>query len=216
MVEIKKQKTQFGYSFKIMTDTGTFEIFFAGNLDLYWKYYYDGNIWEFNNSKPILITKENYFLYQLFDNLYHGVNKCIIYYNSNNDKDELFDDFFNSLYNPLELQKELYKKESFNPESLMQGNKLEWHCDDGYYDNASKFIIEPNKDSYKLTFYRSNDEFFSNFCIRIRNSGSRYDPFNILFMNMYYELCNYDYNYHQIHMEEYLYQKKMVKRKKNI
>ena len=48
------------------------------------------------------------------------------------------------------------------------------------------------------------DEFFSSYCVRLRNSGSRYDPFNILFMNMYYKLCVYEPDYHQVHMEELL------------
>ena len=40
--------------------------------------------------------------------------------------------------------------------------------------------------------------------VRFRNSGSRYDPFNIIFMKLYQGLCALDYEYHQIHIEEYL------------
>lgn len=49
--------------------------------------------------------------------------------------------------------------------------------------------------------------------IRFRNSGSTYDPFNIVFMRMYQELQKYDREeeqrlideqaYHQITLEEY-------------
>ena len=46
------------------------------------------------------------------------------------------------------------------------------------------------------------------YSIRFRNSGSRYEPFNICFMQMYNELKNYDSNCHQIHIEEYLYKQK--------
>ena len=52
--------------------------------------------------------------------------------------------------------------------------------------------------------------------IRFRNSGSRYDPFNIIFMRMYERLKKIDdvndYG-HQIHMEEYLYEKEKAKTK---
>ena len=49
--------------------------------------------------------------------------------------------------------------------------------------------------------------------IRFRNSGSTYTPFNNVFMGMFNQLQEYDPNYHQIHIEEYLYQKKLVKKK---
>ena len=48
--------------------------------------------------------------------------------------------------------------------------------------------------------------------IRFRNSGSRYDPFNIIFMRLYQGLCNLDYEYHQIHIEEYLQESKIKKK----
>ena len=50
--------------------------------------------------------------------------------------------------------------------------------------------------------------------IRFRNSGSRYDPFNIIFMRMYEKLKKInDVNEygHQIHIEEYLYEQEQQK-----
>ena len=49
------------------------------------------------------------------------------------------------------------------------------------------------------------------YSVRISNSGSRYGYFNIPFMNMYTKLCEYNPDYHQIHMEEYLYNEKVKK-----
>ncbi len=50
--------------------------------------------------------------------------------------------------------------------------------------------------------------------IRFRNSGSRYSPFNTVFMKMYNDLKEIDdindYG-HQIHIEEYIYTKKLHK-----
>lgn len=51
--------------------------------------------------------------------------------------------------------------------------------------------------------------------IRFRNSGSRYEPFNMVFMRMFLQLQKVDdisdYG-HQIHIEEYLYKKSLVKK----
>ena len=82
-------------------------------------------------------------------------------------------------------------------------------------DEASRFVLAPNDDYYILTFYKSKNYLFQSYGVRIRNSGSRYNHFNVPFMRMYHRLCEYDYesNYHQIHMEEYLYQKKLIKKK---
>ena len=51
--------------------------------------------------------------------------------------------------------------------------------------------------------------------IRFRNSGSRYDPFNIVFMRMFLKLQQVDDINdfgHQIHIEEFLYQKRLLKK----
>ena len=48
--------------------------------------------------------------------------------------------------------------------------------------------------------------------VRFRNSGSRYDPFNIIFMKLYQGLYELDYEYHQIHIEEYLLDSKIKRR----
>lgn len=48
-------------------------IFFCGNLDLYW------SIYDLNNEKCVcefLITKENYSIYELFLKLYNDVKLC--------------------------------------------------------------------------------------------------------------------------------------------
>ena len=49
--------------------------------------------------------------------------------------------------------------------------------------------------------------------IRFRNSGSRYNPFNIIFMKMFNKLQEYNPEYHQIHIEELEYQKKLTLKK---
>ena len=83
-------------------------------------------------------------------------------------------------------------------------------------NNISRFIIEKiDEDTFKLTFKKGiySEVPIQTFSIRISNSGSRYEPFNTVFMSMYKKLKEYDFNNHQIHIEEYLYNKKKIKQR---
>ena len=54
--------------------------------------------------------------------------------------------------------------------------------------------------------------------VRFRNSGSRYVPFNIAFMDMYNDMKEVDDvtdKGHQLHIEEYLYETKKLVKVKN-
>ena len=74
----------------------------------------------------------------------------------------------------------------------------------------------------RLSFYRNDlpmDFGFkssSRIIVRFRNSGSYYEPFNCVFMRMYNNLQKVDPKYHQIHMEELGYVKKLEKAKLKI
>ena len=92
-------------------------------------------------------------------------------------------------------------------------SKVEWYSDDFQSENASVLRIEKIVDSYKVIFVKSKGEIDSTYSVRFCNSGSRYMPYNIIFMNMYNKLCLYDPSYHQVNMEEYLYNKRLIKKK---
>jgi len=92
---------------------------------------------------------------------------------------------------------------------------IEWYSDELPIDIASKLTIKKEEETFKVLFEKSKkawDGIFITYSIRFRNSGSRYNPFNINFMQMYNELKEYDPNYHQIHIEEYLYKQKVLKK----
>ena len=104
-----------------------------------------------------------------------------------------------------------------NPKRLFKDRNIEWHCDDYPYDIAGTFIIEKLDECYKLTFNKCKvDSIYALYSVRIRNSGSRYGCFNVIFMRMYNKLCDYQSNFHQIHIEEYMYYKRLTKIKKTI
>ncbi len=64
---------------------------------------------------------------------------------------------------------------------------------------ASSLEIQKQEDAYSITFVQGIDETdFPTYSIGFRNSGSRYEPYNIAFMNMYNGLSEYNLNYHHV------------------
>lgn len=210
MIEIEKIKNGRGYDFfTINTDDGKFFISFQGNLDLYINYE-SKNLLKETAEKTFILTKENYYLYSLFSKLYDDIKNCNVY-----DENEIKDDnIWGFGFTNAQLNEEIRNQEERNPYRLFQNNKVEFHSDDFDYEESSVLYIENNNDEITLTFKKGqNDLHMPTFAIRICNSGSRYNPFNILFMNLYNKLSEYDPTYHQIHMEEYLYELKRTIKK---
>lgn len=209
MLEINKTKDAEGYDrFKIITDTGSFDIMFGGNLDLYWSYWPEEDFEDWPLSKTFTITKENYFLYQKIDELYKNIKEQRPY--PKTDKDEYTSFLELNLRNSNES-----KKVDYTYEKLFQNDIIKWYSDDMPLENASSLEIKKQEDIYSITFFQGKEEYdFPTYSVRFRNSGSRYHPYNFAFMNMYNSLSKYDSNYHQIHIEEYLYNKKLQKLKK--
>lgn len=207
MIEIKKYKFDKYYAFDINTDAGCFSIAFGGNLDLYFMYKHEEPFYDTPDSKDFYITKENYFLYSLFDELYNDVKNYNIFTIDN----------FDNEFDWLNSKNDFLERDKNNPRRLFKDKKLEWHCDDFPYDVAGNFILEQFKDYYKLTFNKCmDDSIYASYSVRIRNSGSRYGYFNIIFMRMYNKLCSYEPDFHQIHIEEYIYHNNLTKAKKTI
>ena len=194
MLEVEKQKNGNGYDlFRIVTDEGVFEISFENNLDLYWRYDYHGNILEHPKEVLLVVSQENYEIYSMFDRLYNKILEG----------------------NPLELAGNVstdWTISENNPESLIQNGIVRWHSDDFIYENASWFSVMPTEDEYIISFGKSklvfDDMLLMTFAVRIRNSGSRYYPYNVPFMQMYHELQEYDPEYHQMRIEELAYKSK--------
>lgn len=216
MVKIEKIQTEKGYTFKITTEEGTFSISFCGNLDLYFNYECDKCILDEPSSKKFIITKENYFLYSIFDKLFEDVKNCNIYYMDDDENLELEDDDIFSVCNREELNNELRIREESNPRRLFKNNKVEWHSDDYDYDETSVLTIEKLEEEIEIVFNKGRTDVIpETFAIRICNSGSRHQPFNVLFMHLYHKLIEYNPEFHQIHIEELLYEMKRVRKKES-
>ena len=206
-MKISKEDSEFGIKVFIEENDSCLCIFFGGNFDLYWTIKSNKRTIE-NDSKTdtFIITKENYELYNLFDNLYNDIKEINLFEDFEEDKDKY------RLYNHSNYQ-ELFDEEN---------KTITWYSDETAHEVANYLKIVKAKDHFVIVFNIQEyiegyvRDFASLYYIPIRfsNSGSRYDPFNIIFMRMYEKLKKIndvnDYG-HQIHMEEYLYDIKKQK-----
>lgn len=176
-------------AFEIKDKDKTFKIVYAPNLDLYIQLGDGSIITEEDKTLTFEIAKDNWNIYNIFDNLYNDI------INGN---------ILNSNYKDSYQYRELVDKD-FN---------ITWISDDGLREAEDKMIISKDDDKIVFTFIRNSlrlPDGFKNhhsISIRIRNSGSYYDPFNCAFMKMYNELSKINLNDMQISIEEYLYLKK--------
>lgn len=203
---------------------------FGGNGDLYWVINNEGKDTSFT------ITKENYALYKLFDDLYSDIENINIF-----ERDDEIPDCLETEDEKWEYIKEMaiereeekeryYKHNRSNYSSLFdkENKTITWHSDETAYKVCNVLTITKKEDTYELLFSTQphingyDEDFHSDgyIPIRFRNSGSRYDPFNVVFMRMYNNLKEIDDVKdigHQMHMAEYIYTQEHPKKlsKKN-
>ncbi len=184
-MKVISDKNDYDY-FIFESGLDSFKIEFINNLDLYWSCQMGDSL-----CKEILITKENYYVYELFEKLYIAIISNNPYYNS-----------VDKIFNKKNFDKVNYRR-------LIKNNVITWYSDSEPINKADIFILSKKEDLFILKFKKRN--MLSQDClVRICNSGSRYRPFNISFMQMYKELVLCKDNSHQIHIEEYMYTKKLV------
>lgn len=200
-MKVVKDANEFGLDIFLKEEKKYVAITYNGNLDLYWSIHSE-NV---NEDNEFLITKENYRLYELFE--------------------QLFDDIKNiNIFNEG-LDKEMYRSNNMsNYNELYNGsNVVTWYSDEAAHEVANILKIIKCDSSFKIQFYTQpyidgySEDFHSlhYIPIRFRNSGSRYEPFNMVFMKMYRDMKEIDdvndYG-HQLHLEEYLHNKSKVKK----
>ena len=199
-------------------DDKKLKIMFGGTLDLYIQLINPDLKEEELGYDTFEITKDNYYIYSLFDELYNDIETCNIY-----DVDELdlmFCETEEEVKKVYESKKKLNEEEknTIKYKNIFDGKSIIWYSDEYMHDKTDILKITKDEDKYVLEFQEQSlnkDTFAMRYqgliTIRLRNSGSYQEPFNILFMRMYQKLLKYEPNYHQIHIEEYAYQKKIGK-----
>lgn len=179
-MEIKICNSEFGKVIILDEKEQKMIISFGGNDDLYWT---------FSSSKEpemiekceIKITKENYMLYSLFQKLLDDIKNINIFDGDVELDTETKEKYI--LYNYSNYQ-ELYSSDD---------NTVTWYSDETNHEVANYLTITEERDSFIVRFFRQPyiegflEDFGYEACIpvRFRNSGSRYYPFNVIFMKMY-------------------------------
>lgn len=207
-MKIEKTRSESNlYDIKISHENKILKILFAGNGDLYWCAYDLDNI-----DKEMVtfeITKENYDVYQLFEKLYDKIATCQVFKVSESDLNfcEGKDEIINLYKHAAKLNEELKQISNFT--LLFHDGIISWHSDSTLFEDANVVNIKKVQDKIILEFIFYNKDLADENSIRFRNRGSAYKPFNVLFMELFNSLQTYDEEYHQIHLEEYLYQKRL-------
>lgn len=248
-MKVIKETHDFGAVYYLNQDEKYLRIIYGGNLDLYWHFINKKSRREETSAyqdvyESMLITKENYTIYRLFEELMSETKNGEIYkpeeiileptWNDEFDVRDVYD--VGSLPLSEEDEESLtnhYKQEKANEvneritsseayEMLYQDNTITWYSDDAPLETADIVKISKVEDGFLLEFTRPNLDpeeselhFPGTLSIRFSNSGSRYGDLVTLFTRMYNKLSEYEPEYHQIHLEEIAYQKKLELQKKD-
>ena len=173
---------------------------FGGDLDLYWSIN-NVNADDEIDYESFSITEENYYIYCLFEQLYNSVANCEVF--KINDYELALatsTDEINMIIK-REKQKNALLRNSQEYRNLFDGKTITWVSDENGYKKESIVKITKVENRFVLEFFRKlkNDAYnwpdengLFAISIRFRNSGSSYQPFNQLFMEMYNGLEKYE------------------------
>lgn len=243
-MQVIKEEQGLGSAYYLIEGDTCLKIIYSDNLDLKWCIYNKNNSSRKSSYESMLITKENYTIYSLFESLIRETQQGRVYLPNEIELEPTFYDEFDicDIYDvdPFSLDEEdeisltnHYRREesdkmnkmikdSFAYQDLTQNNAITWRSDDGPIESANIVriteveegilveFIQPQLDTTKMDVPSS-----SSLKIRFANSGSRYGGLVNLFTRMYNRLTEYEPDYHQIHLEELEYQKRLLKEKKD-
>ena len=207
-MKVIKENGEFGPSIFLQENKKNLAITFGGNGDLFWTIYNKGDIEnKENNDDYFIITKENYAIYNLLEQLFYDIENVNIF-------DEKRDERKLSYRILNRAKSKLYDEEK---------KTITWYSDETAHEVSNILKKKKEENTFRIEFYTQpyiagyEEDFHSAGYIPIRfnNSGSAYTPFNITFMDMYNKMSEIDDVMdigHQIHVEEYLYQKEYVKK----
>ena len=225
-MQVIKHENKFGLIISFQEFEKQFDVSFGGNLDLYW------TIRSKNDSDchEFIITKENYEVYRLFVELFDDIENIKIYTEPTIpfylETEEEKQEYIKNQKDEIEYEKKKYRlfnHLNYNELFDKENNTITWYSDETNHEVANILKIKKEKESFRLEFsiqpykegYDRDFNSLNYIPIRFRNSGSSYDPFNVIFMRMYEKMKQIDdindYG-HQIHMEEYLYSQSKIKK----
>lgn len=200
-VVIEKNK---GVSLK--NGTKTLSMTMGGNGDLYWiiKNVDCFDLEEYSNDY-FEISREDDEIYSLFEQLMLDIKNINIeeeiqfplYVETKEDRKE----YLEKKLKQLDLEKKRCREHNDSNYNYLY-NRLDtilWHSDETLYEEANILKIEKINDAFRVSFsaqyvdgIMGEDNICGVMSVRINNSGSRYSPFNIIFMRMFQKIQNID------------------------
>lgn len=157
----------------IRDDGKSLKIFFGGNGELYFDIFGDYTYDEKGARTSGFFIAKDSDIYYHFDNLFNDILNYQVY-------DEIDPEFFES---NVDLNKEL--KDSDANSSLIKDGNIEWYSDAIYDERANLMIIKRTDEGIVFSFFDNPGDPAFGFGIRISNSGSKYEPFNLCFMKLF-------------------------------
>jgi len=208
-------------------------LIWGGNGDLYW--ILDNleviDVKEDPMYDSFCITKKDYEIYSMFEELYEDLMNGRIYLpeqHMNTNIEDLTEEEQEEVdrYNAQEVEHTAYENEDIKRsrryQLLTADNVITWYSDEEEKSIAEILRISKHEDCILLEFIRQSkkDDMGSTrmpgyYSIRFRTSGSTYTPCDLVFTRHFLKMQEHDFNAsRQIHIEEWLYHQKLLQKKK--
>lgn len=171
----------------IKKDTKTLKVFYGGNGDLYFDIFGDFEECE-NGYRTYFELDECDQVYPYFKELIDEIKEAKVFMPSETQFELIDDPFeFHELVEHYKMKnKEL--KGKYPHTELVKDNIILVYSDSIYNENANFMTMKELDGKIRLDFYDNPEDYIDGFGIRINNSGSKYMPFNIIFMRFFNKL----------------------------
>lgn len=178
-------------------------IIFGGNGDLYFTsgFHHD------KDETKFIVDKQHMFLYSLLEDMFADYERCEIF-KIGRLKCHTREEYKKRIEQIDEMNQNLRDSEVYK--SVYSNNTITWVSDDSMstdIEESNTVKIVKEEDKFVFNFTYNEKELISSRSIRFRNSGSRFEPFNLIMMKFFNKLQEYVPEYHQIHLEEFAYDK---------
>lgn len=234
-MEVIKNRSEVGtYDICIKeSETKSLGLVWGGNGDLYWLLdnLEDIDVKDDPMYDSFCITKEDYAVYSLFEELYNDLMQGRIYLpeqHMNTNVEGLTEEEQEEVerFNAYEIEHAASEnediKQSRRYQLLTADNVVTWYSDEEQRSHAEIVRISKQEDSILLEFIRQTKKDDQGqtrlpgyYSIRFRTSGSTYTPCDLVFTRHFLKMQEYDFDApQQIHIEELLYAQKQKKKKR--
>ena len=233
-MEVIKKKSEVGtYDICIKeSEDKSLALIWGGNGDLYWLLdnLEEMDVKEDRMYDTFCITKKDYAIYSMFEELYDDLMNGRIYLpeeHMNTHVEDLTEEEKEEVekYNAYEIEHAREENEDIKRSARYQlltaDNVVTWYSDEEERRIAEIVRISKQEDSILLEFIRQSkkDDLGDTrlpgyYSIRFRTSGSTYTPCDLVFTRHFLKMQEYDFDApQQIHIEEWCYREKQLKKK---